>query len=108
MHNLWVSLNWRLVDDNNAVTIASINLGDSEIILGTIDLVPPADRDKLGAGIRIHEHIAPDADIKQLFIRARDKGAKIVKGVENLDWGERAFIIHDRDGYNLMIAQGRL
>lgn len=107
-YKLGFSLNWRLADDDNAATFASIILGDSEILLGTIDFVPPADRDKLGAGIQLHVHVAPEVDIDQIFNRARERGAKIIKEIENREWGERAFVVHDRDGYNLMIAQQRL
>jgi uncharacterized glyoxalase superfamily protein PhnB len=107
-YKLGVSLNWRLANDDNAATFAGITLGESEILLGTIEFVPPADRDKLGAGIQLHVHGAPEVDIDQLFKRASDRGAKIVKEIKNREWGERAFVVHDRDGYNLTIAQQRL
>jgi uncharacterized glyoxalase superfamily protein PhnB len=107
-NKLGFSLNWRLADDDNAATFTSVTLGDSEILLGTIDFVPPADRDKLGTGIQLHVHLTPDTDIDQLYKFANDQGAKIVKEIKNREWGERAFVVHDRDGYNLMIAQQRL
>ncbi len=107
-YKLGFSLNWRLADDDNAATSASVILGDSEILLGTIDFVPPADRDKLGAGIQLHVYGAPKVDIDRIFKRTRDREAKIVKEIENREWGKWAFIVHDRDGYNLMIAQQRL
>lgn len=107
-NKLGFSLNWRLADNGSAATFASVNLGDCEILLGTIDFVPAADRDKLGVGIQLHVHIPPDTDIDQLFNRAREGGDKIVKEIEDRKWGERAFVVNDLDGYSLMIAQGRL
>jgi uncharacterized glyoxalase superfamily protein PhnB len=105
---LGISLNWRLADDDNAATFGSVILGDSEILFGTIDFVPPADQDKRGTGIQLHVHGAPEVDIEQLFKRARDKEAKIAKEIKNRERGERAFVVHDLDGYNLMIDQQRV
>lgn len=107
-NKLAFSLNWRLADDDDVATFASVNLADSEILLGTIDFVPPAQRNSLGAGIQLHVHLPPDTDIDQIYDRAQSQGVNIIKAIENREWGERAFVINDPDGYNLMIAQERL
>ncbi len=76
------SLNCRQADDDNATTFSSAIPGDSEILIGTIDFVAPADRDRFGAGIQLYFHIQSYTDIDQLFKRAIDGGANVVKDSE--------------------------
>ena len=65
----------------------------------------PADRKKLGAGVQFHLELPPETDIAEHFSFARDSGADIVKELEKREWGERAYMVKDPEGYNFMIAQ---
>ena len=98
-------LNWRLTDDQEQATFASITLSENEILLGTIDFVPQANRGKLGIGVQFHLTLGEEANIDRLYETARDAGAVITRELEDREWGERAFVVNDLDGYNFMIAQ---
>jgi uncharacterized glyoxalase superfamily protein PhnB len=74
-------------------------------LLGIIDFVSPADRQKLGTGVQFHLELPGETDIVKQFASARDTGADIVKELEKRDWGEHAYVVNDPDGTNFMIAQ---
>ena len=94
-----------MTGDEDRATFASITLANSEILLGTIDFVAPADRQKLGTGVQFHLELQPEIDIEELFTAAWDSDDGIVKELEKREWGERGFVVNDLDGYNFMIAQ---
>lgn len=102
---LGFSLNWRLADDQDRATFASVSLGEAEILLGTIDFVAADQRDKLGIGVQFHLELPVEMDIDELYVAAWDAGANIVREIETREWGERAFVVNDLDGYNYMIAR---
>ena len=76
---LGFTLNWRLTDQEDRATFARITRANSEILLGIIDFVSPADRQKLSTGVQFHLELPAEADIVKHFASARDSGADIVK-----------------------------
>jgi uncharacterized glyoxalase superfamily protein PhnB len=102
---LGFTLNWRLADEDDRATFAGIRIADCEILLGTIDFVPEGKRETLGAGIQVYLNLPPALDLEKLFQEAQSSGADIVRPLETRDWGEKAFVVNDPDGYNLMFAQ---
>jgi uncharacterized glyoxalase superfamily protein PhnB len=92
---------------DDKTTFACVKLGDAELLLGTIDFVPPEDRHKLGIGIQIYVEVPRGMDINALYVQASSSGATITRAIEDREWGERAFSFKDPDGYHFMMAQRR-
>lgn len=97
--------NWCMNDDDGTPNFACVKLGDAEILLGTIDFVDKADRDKRGIGIQIYIEVPSETPIDDIYAKAQTTRANITREIETRDWGERAFNVKDPDGYSLMLAQ---
>ena len=96
---------WSMTDDDGAPNFASVKFGDAEIMLGTIDFVDEADRQRLGKGIQMHIALPQDYDIDGLYAQAQAKSGTITRPIEDREWGERAFAVKDPDGYHFMFAR---
>jgi catechol 2,3-dioxygenase-like lactoylglutathione lyase family enzyme len=98
--------NWKTQDDNGHTNFACVRMGDAEILLGVIEgFVDPVDLAKRGIGIQIYVDVPENIPVDNLYDRAVDSDALIIRGVENRDWGVRSFVLRDPDGYQLMMAQ---
>lgn len=102
---LGYSLNWKMDGDDGNPNFASVSLGSSEIMLGTIDFVKEEDRKRMGAGIQLYVELPKELKIHDVYEQLIGQNADITKKLEKREWGEWAFVLNDPNGYNLMIAQ---
>jgi uncharacterized glyoxalase superfamily protein PhnB len=105
VEKLGFSRNWAMTDPDGKTNFANVQLGNAEILLGTIDFVAPEDREKRGIGIQIYIEVPKELDMDFVYQRAKSSGANITREIETRDWGERTFSVKDIDGYHLMLAQ---
>jgi uncharacterized glyoxalase superfamily protein PhnB len=105
VEKLGFSRNWALTDPDGKTNFANVQLGNAEILLGTIDFVAPEDREKRGIGIQIYIEVPKELDMDFVYQRVKSGGANITRKIETRDWGERTFSVKDIDGYHLMLAQ---
>ena len=93
-------------NDKGETEFACVKLADAEILLGVTEgFVEAADLDKRGIGIQIYINLPLSVSILSLYEVAKERGAIITRELETREWGERAFIVDDADGYELMFAQ---
>jgi uncharacterized glyoxalase superfamily protein PhnB len=93
-------------DDTGSVSLASVRLGDAEIMLGLADaFVAPEYRNLRGIGVQVYIELPDDIDIEVLYQQALDNAVNITEPITERAWGDHAFTILDPDGYNLMFAQ---
>jgi uncharacterized glyoxalase superfamily protein PhnB len=98
--------NWKMQDDNQRTNFACVRMGDAEILLGVVEgFVDPADLAKRGIGVQLYVEVPENIAIDVLYERACQRPPTIVRHIENRNWGERAFVVRDLDGYQLMLAQ---
>jgi uncharacterized glyoxalase superfamily protein PhnB len=105
VRKLGFSHNWSLPGADGKTNLASVKLGQVEILLGTIDFVAPEDIRKRGTGIQMYINLPNEMNIDAIYERARGSGANITREIEDRDWGERTFSVKDGDGYHYMFAQ---
>jgi uncharacterized glyoxalase superfamily protein PhnB len=98
--------NWKMQDNSQRTNFACVRMGDAEILLGMIEgFVDPADLTKRGIGVQLYVEVPENIAIDTLYDRARLNSTSIIREIENRNWGERAFVVRDLDGYQLMLAQ---
>ena len=93
-------------NDKGETEFACVKLADMEILLGVTEgFVEAEDMDKRGVGIQIYINLPDSIRIDTIYDIAKARGAKITRELETREWGERAFMVDDLDGYDLMFAQ---
>jgi uncharacterized glyoxalase superfamily protein PhnB len=106
VQKLGFSKNWSIPDATGKTDFASVQLGDAEILLGVLEgYVEPEDLGKRGIGVQIYIELSQDLKVDDIYDKAKNGGANIIKDIADCDWGERVFTVKDIDGYHLMIAQ---
>src|SRR5262245_9808665 len=70
---------WGMTDDAGKTSFACVKLGDAEILLGTIDFVAEADRDKRGIGIQIYVEVPAGMPIDDLYAKALTAAANVTR-----------------------------
>jgi PhnB protein len=97
---------YSMADENGNTSLASVQLGDSEILFGVLEtLVAPEFHGVRGIGVQIYIELPDDIDIDALYQQALAYGATITEEITDRAWGDRSFTLTDPDGYNLMLAQ---
>ena len=104
---LGFELAWSMpANDKGETEFACVKLADMEILLGVTEgFVEPEDMDKRGTGVQIYINLPLSVSIISLYEEAKHRGAIITRALETREWGERAFVVDDLDGYDLMFAQ---
>ena len=93
-------------NEHGHLEFACVQLADAQILLGVTEgFVSLQDLTKRGLGVQIYISLPDELDIDALYDHVKSQGAIITREIETRDWGERAFNVKDRDGYNLMFAQ---
>jgi PhnB protein len=93
----------KMAEDGNRVMHANLDMFGSEIMLhdefpefGGI-LMSPVTR--AGASVGIHINLASPVDVDSAVNRARDAGAAVVFGPEDIFWGARYGQVRDPSGH---------
>jgi len=75
--------------------------GDTHAVTGPHYFTPDIGRFPRGTGVEISIQVA---DVDAEYIRAKTAGLKIVKPMQDREWGARDFRLADPDGYFLRIT----
>jgi uncharacterized glyoxalase superfamily protein PhnB len=103
---LGFTLQWSMPDAAGKSEFASVQLADSEILLGVVEgFVESEDMAKRGIGVQLYITLPADFDIDELYQHAVAYNAIITRPLEDRAWGVRSFNVSDGDGYRLMIGK---
>lgn len=102
---LGFELMFTLPDPHGSIVHASLQNGDSMIMLS-----PCTDRLKttegpFGKGVTLYFPLGEDDDVDALFTRAEAAGATVLQTPVDEFWGDRIWSVADPDGYQLTIAK---
>ena len=102
---LGFELTFSIPDPDGNIVHASLQNGDSMIMLS-----PCTDRLKttggpLGKGVTLYFPLHENEDVDALFTRAEAAGANVLQTPVDEFWGDRIWSVADPDGYQITIAK---
>lgn len=79
-----------------------VKMGDAQFGLMLSD---DAGNGKRGVGVDLWINLPKEDNIDQLYADVQARGAAIAEPIKDHYWGDRAFTVHDPDGYVLTFGQ---
>ncbi|MCC7451388.1 MAG: VOC family protein [Anaerolineae bacterium] len=77
-----------------------VKMGDAQF-----GLMLSGDTGSKGNGVDLWINLPKEGSIDQLYTDVQRRGATIAEPIKDHYWGDRAFTVHDPDGYVLTFAQ---
>ena len=96
---------FQMSDPDGNLIHANLVWKNVHIMLGPTTWLPEEMVPYRGAGVDFYIQVEKDDDIDQYYAMLKEKGANIVKDIEDQFWGDRNFRIKDPDGYQLTFAK---
>lgn len=94
-----------LPDGDGNVVHASVQNGDTMIMLSPITEELKSGPGALGKGVSLYLVLNETDDVDALFTRAEAAGATVLQPPKDEFWGDRVFGVADPDGYQIFVSK---
>ena len=103
---LGFDLDFTMPNEDGKVVYAGVRSNDMLLMFGMLDdMVSPAARPHLGAGVSLYFEMAEGEDLDAYFQTVKAAGATITQVPTDQFWDMRDFGLTDPDGYVLAVSQ---
>ena len=96
---------FKMPDPAGNLVHANLVWKNVHLMLGPTTWLPEELIPYRGAGVDFYILVEEDDDIDRYYAMLQEKGANIVKPIEDQFWGDRTFSLKDPDGYQLTFAK---